>query len=92
MNEGSNVGGGDRQTALGWLREPPAADEVRVAVECGDGAELSPGARDALEQLMAELHDAEVAGYALDVDSFGESFGVFRVFSPYSHKCGKRSH
>ncbi len=68
--------GEERETTIGWLREPPGAGEVRVLVECGDGTELTPGATEALERLMNELNAAEVEGYR-GGRAFGPSMGIF---------------
>jgi hypothetical protein len=88
QGEGSVGERDDREAALGWLREPPGADEIRVLVECGDSATLSADARQALEQLMNELNDAEVHGYRLP-GSFGPSFGVFGAGFSLEGSCGK---
>lgn len=87
----------DRETSLQWLREPPGAGEVRVFVECGDGAELSEEARQALEQLMEELSQAEVAGYMQSLGDFnvGLSSNIFSAVVQIDYraggKCGKKS-
>src|SRR5262249_45450741 len=44
---------------LRWLLEPPAPGEVHVHVAVGEGTRLSPGLREALEQLLSRLHEAE---------------------------------
>ena len=72
MAEGDDL----RKKAVEWLREPPAAREIRVLVECGEEAELTPEAQDALEHLMSELADAEVQGYVLPLQT---SFGIMGV-------------
>lgn len=46
-----------------WLMEPPAPGEVQVYVKAGEGVELSPEARRALETLMMELQRSEVEGF-----------------------------
>jgi hypothetical protein len=53
-----------RAEQLRWLLEPPGKGDVRVVLELGDDARLSPGAQQALEQLMKELYETEVQGYA----------------------------
>jgi hypothetical protein len=53
-----------RADQLRWLLEPPGKGDVRVVLELGDDARLSPGAQHALEQLMKELYETEVQGYA----------------------------
>jgi len=57
-----------------WLVAPPAAGEIRLTVELGEGAQLSPEATAALERLMSEIEDAEVSGFmmsGLNVGLFG---------------------
>ncbi len=49
-----------------WLIEPPDAGEVRVVVELGEGAELTPGVQASLEELMRQLNEAEVEGFAFN--------------------------
>jgi hypothetical protein len=78
----------DRETTIGWLREPPGAGEVRVLVECGDGTELTPGASEALERLMNELNAAEVEGYRAGM-AFGPSIGVFGPSLRLMGSCAK---
>jgi len=64
-----------------WLLEPPEAGEVRLMVELGEGAELSPEAQDSLERLMSALHDAEVSGFALNRGFNVGLFGQIRLQS-----------
>jgi len=75
-----------------WLLEPPGAGEVRLVVELGEGAELTPEVQASLETLMSQLNDAEVAGYAFNAGGFA-SFGLFGGLSlPGSCEklvCGK---
>lgn len=47
-----------------WLLEPPAAKEVHFHIAAGSDVELSSGAREALEALVAELNVSEVEGFA----------------------------
>ena len=72
MAEGDDL----RDHAVEWLREPPAAREIRLLVECGEDAELTPDAQNALEHLMAELADAEVQGYAFSPQTSFSIMGV----------------
>jgi len=58
-----------------WLLEPPGAGEVRVVVELGEGAELTPDVEASLENLMSQLNEAEVAGFA-----FNTGFANFGLF------------
>lgn len=51
----------ERAERLGWLLEPPGGHDVRLVLELGESAELSPGARDALVRLMEELYDTRCA-------------------------------
>ena len=53
-----------RAEQLRWLLEPPGKGDVRVVLELGDDARLSPCAQQALERLMKELYETEVQGYA----------------------------
>ncbi|MCU0269289.1 MAG: hypothetical protein MUF83_11660, partial [Acidimicrobiales bacterium] len=48
-----------------WLVEPPAADEVRLFIEAGEGTEVTAEVRAALEVLMDELTGAETTGFML---------------------------
>lgn len=50
---------------LRWLLEPPAPGEVHVHVAVGEGAQLTPEVREAIEQLLTRLHEAEsdVSGF-----------------------------
>jgi hypothetical protein len=72
MTEGDDL----RNDAVEWLREPPSAREIRVLVECGEEAELTPDAQNALEHLMSELADAEVQGYAAPLMTSFSIMGV----------------
>jgi hypothetical protein len=47
-----------------WLVEPPGPGEVHVYVTTGEGASLSDGAREALEELIQELQRGETEGFA----------------------------
>jgi hypothetical protein len=58
-----------------WLLEPPGAGEVRLVVELGEGAELTPEMQASLEKLMDDLHGAEVAGFAMR--GFKTNVGLF---------------
>lgn len=57
-----------------WLLAPPGAGEVRLVVELGEGAELSPTAVASLEQLMADIDSAEVEGFMMNT---GLNVGLF---------------
>lgn len=48
----------------GWLLEPPGPREVHLYVESGEGVEVSPEIRQALETLVRELQGSEVEGFA----------------------------
>jgi hypothetical protein len=54
----------ERTEQLRWLLEPPAKSDVRLVLELGENARLTPAAQQALEQLLKELYDREVQGYA----------------------------
>ena len=77
-----------------WLLEPPGAGEIRLVVELGDGAELTPEAQATLEQLMSEIQDAEVSGFRRG-PSIGANVGIFggiRLDSTCDKLvCGKHS-
>jgi hypothetical protein len=47
-----------------WLLEPPAAGEVHLHVELGEGAELDEPQRNAVETLITSLYGSEVSGFA----------------------------
>jgi hypothetical protein len=49
-----------------WLLQPPSAGELHVHVAVGEGTELTPRLKAALDQLVAALYQEEVAGYAAD--------------------------
>jgi hypothetical protein len=46
-----------------WLMEPPGAGELQFYVRAGEGVELSPEARQALETLVNELQRSEIEGF-----------------------------
>lgn len=50
-----------------WLLEPLGPDEVRIHVEVGEGVELSPELREALDSFVRELQasEVEVEGFAV---------------------------
>ena len=68
-----------------WLVAPPEAGEVRLMVELGEGAELTPEAAASLEQLLSDLQDAEVEGFAMgpriNVGMFGGGASSFMLKS-----------
>ncbi|MEZ5144603.1 MAG: hypothetical protein R2726_19125 [Acidimicrobiales bacterium] len=43
--------------------EPPGPNEIRLAIDAGEGAEVSPEAHEALERLMGELLGNDTAGF-----------------------------
>ncbi len=57
-----------------WLLAPPGAGEIRLVVELGEGAEMSPAAVSSLEQLMSDLDTAEVEGFMMNT---GLNVGLF---------------
>jgi hypothetical protein len=65
-----------------WLMEPPEPGEVHVYVKVGEGAELSAGAREALEELIQELQRSETEGFA----PLPPDCPSFKACMPYS--CG----
>lgn len=75
-----------------WLVEPPAAGEIRVLVELGEGAQLSPEATASLEQLASAINDAEVSGYMTNAFHLGLFGGPLRFDSSCEKmKCDKHS-
>jgi hypothetical protein len=76
----------DRAATLAWLREPAGAGEIRVYVEGGEGAEMSATTQRALEQLINELHQAEVEGYTRGI---GPTIGIFGVTTSLEGSCGE---
>jgi len=46
-----------------WLLRPPEAGEVRLHIALGEGRELTPEARVALDQLIAALYQQDVASF-----------------------------
>ena len=79
----------ERDPNLAWFREPPNAGEIRLLVECGDGAELSPDAQRALDALIAELHEAEVSGYTMG--RIGPTIGIFGATVNLQSGCLKQT-
>jgi len=74
-----------------WLVEPPGAGEIRVLVELGEGAQLSPEATASLEQLVSAINDAEVSGFMTNAFNFG-LFGPVRFDSSCEKmKCDQHS-
>lgn len=63
--EGDIPGDHGEQPAPAWLLDPLGPNEVRVHVECGEGAEVSDDVRHALETLVRELQGVEVEGFAV---------------------------
>jgi hypothetical protein len=53
-----------RSGNLRWLLQPPAAGEIHLHVAVGEGAELTPQLRAALEDLISTLQQADVQGFA----------------------------
>jgi hypothetical protein len=68
-----------------WLLAPPKAGEIRLMVELGEGAELTPEMRAAVETLMRELNESEVEGYAMP-GAFSANIGLFGA-GPLQGSC-----
>jgi hypothetical protein len=49
-----------------WLLEPPAAGDMHVHVELGEGVELDESLREALEGVVRAFYQGEVSGFAGD--------------------------
>jgi hypothetical protein len=47
-----------------WLIEPPAAGDIHFHIGLGEGTELTPKAREALEQLLAALGAQDTHGFS----------------------------
>lgn len=45
-----------------WLLEPPAPGTINLYIAVGEGTELTPEVREAVENLMRALQEAEVRG------------------------------
>ncbi|MEZ5379595.1 MAG: hypothetical protein R2733_24050 [Acidimicrobiales bacterium] len=77
---------GSEEAGSGWVIEPPGVGQIKVALGLGEGAELTPEAVAAFEQLMEALHDEEVVGFS----SFSSKVGL-DFFGPISLdlKCGE---
>lgn len=63
-----------------WLLEPPGSNQVHFHIETGEDVELSPGARQAIEDLVRELSggEDEVEGFMFgiwDCDEYGNPCG-----------------
>jgi hypothetical protein len=69
-----------------WLLEPPGAGEVRLVVELGEGATLTPEAQASLEALMSQLNQAEVEGFMLN---HGFNVGLFGGIGLTGSTCEK---
>jgi hypothetical protein len=52
------------EEARRWLAEPLATDEARIHVDVGESVEVSQDLREALDTLVSELYESEVAGFA----------------------------
>lgn len=48
-----------------WLLEPLGPDEVRIHLDVGEGVELSPELREALDTFVREVQASEVEGLAV---------------------------
>ena len=50
-----------------WILQPPGAGEVQFQFATGEGVELTPTARAALETLISELSGSEVEGFMFGI-------------------------
>jgi hypothetical protein len=74
---------------LRWLLEPPAPGEAHVHIAVGEGTRLTPALREALEELVRRLHeaetesesDSEVSAYCrlISCPSLGRLHGTCRI-------------
>jgi hypothetical protein len=55
---------GDEVNEGRWLIEPPGPGEIHLAIESGEGAEVSPEAHAALGKLIDLLFGDDTAGFA----------------------------
>jgi hypothetical protein len=69
-----------------WLLAPPGAGEVRLVVELGEGAALTPEAQASLEDLMRQLNQSEVEGFAFNR---GINVGLFGSIGLTGSTCEK---
>ena len=74
-----------------WLVAPPAAGEIRLTVELGEGAQLSPEATEALERLVSEIEDAEVSGFMMTGLNVGLFGGINLNSSCSKMNCSKHN-
>jgi hypothetical protein len=56
------------ETGGQWVLEPPGPGEVHLSVSLGEGAQLSPAARAAVETLLKSLLSSEVEGFLANTD------------------------
>jgi hypothetical protein len=49
---------------LRWLLEPPAPGAVQIHIAVGEGTELTPEAREAIDNLLRMFQASETEGYA----------------------------
>jgi hypothetical protein len=54
----------DETGTSGWILEPPGEGEVQLHIALGDGIELTPEIRAAIDNLVESLQQVDVAGYA----------------------------
>jgi hypothetical protein len=52
------------QEDLRWLLEPPAPGAIKLYIAVGEGTELTPEARDAIETLTRMLEEQDTQGFA----------------------------
>jgi hypothetical protein len=46
-----------------WLVKPPAHDEIQFQIAVGEGVEVTPAVREALDRLLVAFQQSDVEGY-----------------------------
>lgn len=72
-----------------WLLEPLGANETRIHVDIGEGADISDEVRAALDELVEALHASDVEGFMLretcpDLDACSSYFCQLGSCNPES--------
>jgi hypothetical protein len=82
--------GGD----LRWLLSPPAPGETRIHLAVGEGTELTPALREAIERLIDAFNGQDVQGHLLATTCFPKC-GDLADCGTFSckplHNCGPLS-
>jgi hypothetical protein len=73
-----------------WLLSPPGPGEVQIHLAVGEGTQLTPEIRQALERLVSALHGQDVTGYAWANSCYPKCpdlAGCERVYCGSLHNC-----